>query len=148
MLQVETKRRASWPKGFQEGLKSCQIAVQEHLHCKRARTSNFHDPTTLFKGLERSGRATGGHLDPTWSAKWAVRVHLESTWSAKWAIRGHLESTWTAKWPVRGHLSPLGPPSGQAEAPSCVQERPSGRSVRFLRRSARREPGTSHGHFS
>ena len=38
-------------------LKTYEIAVQDDLNCKKARTSNFDDPTTLFKGLERCGRA-------------------------------------------------------------------------------------------
>ena len=64
------------PKGFQEGLKSCQIAVQEHLHCKRARTSNLHDPTALFEGLERSGRAAGGQVRGHFAA-WRAKLRLE-----------------------------------------------------------------------
>ena len=61
------------PKSFQEGLKSCQIAVQEHVNCKRARTSNFHHPAPLVEGLERSGRAAGGQVRGDFAA-WRAKL--------------------------------------------------------------------------
>ncbi len=40
------------PKGVEEGPKGCQIAVQEHLDCNKARTSKFDDSMTGWRGVQ------------------------------------------------------------------------------------------------
>ena len=89
-LQVEPKRRPRRPKLCPRGVQAVQVGpkrrprdsklgsrvVQEvqveatnvencipgPLDMQKARTSNFDDPTTLFEGLERCGRAAEGQV--------------------------------------------------------------------------------------
>ena len=62
-LQVEPKRRPRAPsctqEGVREGRKTSAIAVQQHCHCQKAKTSIFDDSITLLEVQERSGKAVG-----------------------------------------------------------------------------------------
>ena len=62
--QVGSKRRPRGSKldqtGVQEGPKNCPKAVQQSLNSQEARTLNLHDPTTLWKVLERPAGQFGG----------------------------------------------------------------------------------------
>ena len=70
---------------------NCETAVQEHFNCKKARTSKFDVPTTLFKGLECSGSAAGGHVGAHFGcleAKLELRRPSYAAWTVNLGPRG------------------------------------------------------------
>ena len=72
------------PNGLQDGLRSFDLA---YLNSQKAKTSIFNDPTTLFEGPDRSGRATGGQVGDHFGCMEA-KLHLECGLEGQVAPRG------------------------------------------------------------
>ena len=126
--------------------KTCEIAVQNHLNCKKARTSNFDDPTTLFQGPERSGRSAEGQVGahfgcaesklelrrPPWSPNRLGQCSQCRLYKAKWLKRRPRlqvepkrrprRPSWTEEAPERLQVGPKRRPRGSKLSPRGVQE--------------------------
>ena len=72
------------PNGLQDGLRSFDLA---YLNSQKAKTSIFDDPTTLFEGPDRSGRATGGQVGDHFGCMEAkfvcIKIHITVQMASK-----------------------------------------------------------------
>ena len=94
--------------------KTCEIAVQDHLNCKKARTSNFDDPTTLFEGLERSGGAAEGQVGAHFGCAESKLELRRPPWSPNRLGQCSQYRQYRAKWRPGGQ-------GGMYEAPKRLQ---------------------------